>query len=366
MAVPLLDMKRQYETIKDRLDEAVLRVFDHGLFILGPEVSELERKVAVLCSVRHGIGVASGTDALLIALRAVGVKAGDEVITSDYSFFASAGVISRLGAIPVFVDIEEDTFNMDPNLLEKAITPKTRAIIPVHLFGQIADMDPIMEIARGHKIDVIEDAAQAISSEYKGRRAGSIGDYGCFSFYPSKNLGGAGDGGMIVTGSDENDDKCRMLRLHGWKKKYRPEVIGYNSRLDTLQAAVLLVKIDYLQFYNESRIAHARKYNAAFAGTAIKTPVIKDYSHHIFNQYTITVGNRDELLKVLQEKKIGHDVYYPVPFHLLDCYRDLHYKEGDFPVSEKAAGSVISIPVFPEMTEAEQEEVIEVVKSVSA
>jgi len=366
MAVPLLNMKKQYEAIKDKIDDAVQKVFDHGMFILGPEVSEFERKVAVLCTVKHGIGVASGTDALLIALRAVGVKPGDEVVTTNYSFFASAGVISRLGARPVFVDIEEDTYNIDPKLLEAAITPKTKAIIPVHLFGQVADMDPIMKIAAEHKIAVIEDAAQAISAEYNGKKAGSIGDFGCFSFYPSKNLGGVGDGGMIVTKTNENDEMCRMLRLHGWKKKYRPELIGYNSRLDTLQAAVLLVKLDSLQNYNEARIAHAAIYDKAFAGTGIKTPVVRDYSLHIYNQYTIAVENRDELLNKLQEKQIGHDIYYPVPFHLLDCYRDLEYKKGDFPVSEKAAESVVSIPVFPEMTGSEQEEVIQVVKSVSA
>ena len=366
MAVPLLDMKRQYAAIKDKLDEAVHRVLDHGLFILGPEVKELEKKIAELCAVSYGVGVASGTDALLLSLRAAGVKPGDEVITSDYSFFASAGVVSRLGARPVFVDIEEDTYNIDPAQIEAAISPKTRAIMPVHLFGQTADMDPIMELARKSGLIVVEDAAQAIGAEYKGKKAGSISEFGCFSFYPTKNLGAAGDGGMVVTDNEARAEKLRMLRMHGWKKKYFPEIIGYNSRLDSLQAAVLLVKLEYLKGWTEKRREHARKYDAAFAGTSIKIPIARDYAYHIYNQYTISVGNRHELLGNLKEKSIGHDIYYPMPFHLLECYRDLPYGKGDFPVSEKAAASVVSIPVYPELSEAEQEEVIEVVKSVSA
>lgn len=366
MAVPLLDLKRQYVRIKDRIDQAVLDVFDKGYFILGPPVDKLEKRIAELCRVNYGIGVASGTDALLVSLRAAGVGPGDEVITSDYSFFASASVISRAGAVPVFVDIEKDTYNIDPSKIEKAITSRTKAIIPVHLFGQVADMGPIMIIARKHKLVVIEDAAQAIGAEYKGNPAGSIGDYGCFSFYPSKNLGAAGDGGMIVTKTEANRDMAKMYRLHGWKVKYRPEVIGYNSRLDSLQAAVLDVKLDYLREWSEARIANAKKYDAAFAGTAIKIPVVKDFSYHIYNQYTIAVENRDDLLKVLTEKQIGHDIYYPVPFHLLACYKDLPYKKGDFPISEWAADNVVSIPIYPELTAKEQEEVIEVVKSASA
>jgi dTDP-4-amino-4,6-dideoxygalactose transaminase len=366
MAVPLLDLKRQYITIKDKLDLAVAKVFDHGLFILGPEVAALEEKIASMCTVKYAVGVASGTDALLIALRAAGVGPGDEVITSDYSFFASTSVISRVGATPVFVDIEEDTYNIDVAKIENVITPKTKAIIPVHLFGQCADMDPLMKIAAKHKLAVIEDAAQAIGSKYNGKMAGSIGQYGCFSFFPSKNLGGAGDGGMVIVNDEDKYNDVKMLRMHGWKKKYRPEVVGYNSRLDSLQAAVLLVKADYLAGWTEKRIAHAKKYDAAFSGTAIKTPVVRDYAYHIYNQYTIGVKNQTELMVKLKEKQIGHDVYYPMPFHLLECYKDLPYKKGDFPISEKVAGEVVSIPVFPELTEAEQDEVIEVVKSVSA
>jgi dTDP-4-amino-4,6-dideoxygalactose transaminase len=366
MAVPLLDLKRQYDSIKDRLDRAIQNVLDHGKFILGPEVSEFEERVARLCHTKHAVGVASGTDALLLSLRAAGIGPGDEVITSDYSFFASTSVISRVGAVPVFVDIEADTYNIDVTKIEKAITPRSKAIMPVHLFGQAADMDPIVEVAGKHNLVVIEDAAQAISAEYNGRMAGSIGDFGCFSFFPSKNLGAAGDGGMIVTDDRDAADTLRMLRVHGWKKKYHPEVIGYNSRLDTLQAAILLVKLDYLKEWSEIRIAHARRYDKAFAGSAVRIPVVRDYAYHIYNQYTIAVDNQQELLSVLKEKKIGHDVYYPMPFHLLECYRDLPYRAGDFPLSEQAAKQVVSIPVFPELTEEEQEEVIDTVKSVSA
>ncbi len=366
MAVPLLDMKRQYDTIKDQVDSAVAKVLNHGWFILGPEVKELEKKIAGMCGVSSGVGVACGTDALLLSLDAAGVGPGDEVIVPDYSFFASAGVVSRLGARPVFVDIEADTYNIDPTKIKDAITPKTKAIMPVHLFGQIADMDPIMAIAKEHNLAVIEDAAQAIGSTYKNKQAGSIGDFGCFSFYPTKNLGAAGDGGMIVTNNADYTEKLLMLRMHGWKKKYFPEIIGYNSRLDSIQAAVLLVKLDYLKSWTEKRQEHANLYNKAFANSSIITPVVKDYSYHIYNQYTIAVGNRDELMSTLIDKKIGHDIYYPAPFHKLECYHDLEHKDGDFPISEKAAESVVSIPIYPELTQAEQEEVIEAVKSVSA
>jgi len=366
MAVPLLDLKRQYEPIKKRLDDAVLKVLDHGRFILGPEVAELEAKVAVFSGTKYGIGVASGTDALLLSLRAAGVGPGDEVIVPDYSFFASSGVISRLGATPVFVDIEEDTYNLDPAKIAEKLTSKTKAIMPVHLFGQLADMDPIMKIADEHDLIVVEDAAQAIGAKYNGKCAGTFGQFGCFSFFPSKNLGAAGDGGMVVVGEEHRYTLLRMLRIHGWKKKYHTEIVGYNSRLATIQAAVLLVKIDYLPVWTEARIKHAKVYDEAFAGTNIVTPVVRDYAYHIYNQYTIAVKNRDELQAALKEKQIGHDVYYPVPFHMLECYKDMPYKKGDFPVSEKAADSVVSIPVFPEMTAAEQAEVIEVVKSVSA
>ena len=364
MAVPLLDVSRQYAKIKSETDAAVLAVLDHGKFILGPEVKQLEDEIAELCGVSRGIGVASGTDALLLALRACGVGPGDEVITPDFSFFATAGTVSRLGATPVFVDIEPDTYNIDPAAIERAITPRTKVIMPVHLFGQVADMDPILELARAHGLRVVEDAAQAIGAEYKGRKAGSMGDFGCFSFYPSKNLGAGGDGGMIVTASESLADLASILRVHGAKPKYYHKIVGYNSRLATVQAAILLAKLPHLRAWSEKRVEHANIYDEAFARIeAIRTPVVKDYTtFHIFNQYTIAVDNRDDLMAGLKEAGIGHEVYYPVPFHQQECFGHLGYPENACPVSTKAAGEVLSIPIYPEMTEAEQQEVIAVVK----
>ena len=363
MAVPLLDIHRQYVELKLQMDKAVLDVLEHGRFILGPEVTQLEQQVAELCGVQHGLGVASGTDALLIALRGAGVEPGDEVITSDFSFFASAGVISRLGARPAFVDIESETYNIDPNLIEAAITPKTKAIIPVHLFGQVADMDPIMEIARRHNLKVVEDAAQAIGAEYKGRPAGSIGDFGCFSFYPSKNLGGGGDGGMIVTNNDTSDKFCRSLRVHGESPKYFYHTIGYNSRLHTLQAAMLLVKLPHLRQWSEKRVEHAAIYEQAFAGLSdIVTPTVKDYTtFHIYNQYTLASPRREQILTALKEREIGHCIYYPLPFHRQVCFAGLGYQANDFPVSNQAADQVFSIPVYPEMSFEEQQKVIDTI-----
>ncbi len=366
MAVPLLDLSRQYAQLKPELDAAVIKVLTHGKFILGPEVKQLEEEIAKLCTVKHAVGVASGTDALLLALRACGVGPGDEVITTDFSFFATAGVIHRLGAKPVFVDIEADTYNIDPNLIEAAITPKTKVIMPVHLFGQVADMDPIMEIAKKHNLKVVEDAAQAIGAEYKGRKAGSIGDFGCFSFFPSKNLGAGGDGGIVVTNDDEGHELLRILRVHGAKPKYYHKIVGYNSRLATIQAAILLVKLPHLQSWSEKRIEHAKKYDAAFEGmTDLKRPVVKDYTtFHIYNQYTIAVPNRDEVMKKLQEAGIGCVIYYPVPFHKQECFSYLGYKPDDFPVSNEAGSHVLSIPIYPELTDAEQDEVIDTIKKI--
>jgi len=368
MAVPLLDLHRQYEKLRTEMDKAVLGVLEHGRFILGPEVAQLERAVAGLCGVKHAIGTASGTDALLIALRGAGVGVGDEVITGDFSFFASAGVISRLGAKPVFVDIEPDTYNIDPKQIEAAITPRTKAIVPVHLFGQPADMDPIMEIARKYDLRVVEDAAQAIGAEYKDRPAGSIGDFGCFSFYPSKNLGGGGDGGMIVTNSDEADVFCRSLRVHGENPKYFYHTIGYNSRLHTLQAAMLLVKLPHLREWSEKRIEHARIYDRAFAGLPdLWTPVVKEYAtFHIYNQYTLASTRRDKILAGLQDMNIGHCIYYPLPFHRQECFADLGYAADQFPVSNHAAASVFSIPIYPEMTPEEQQQVIDTIRRLAS
>ena len=364
MAVALLDPSRQYSELKKELDAAVVGVLQHGQFILGPETKELETKIAEYCGVAYATGVASGTDALLLALRAAGVQPGDEVITSDFSFFATAGVVHRLGAKPVLVDIEPDTFNINPDLIEAAITPKTKAIVPVHLFGQVADMDPIMAIAKKHNLAVIEDAAQAIGAEYKGCPAGSIGDYGCFSFYPTKNLGAAGDGGIIVMREEKDFEQCRLLRVHGAKPKYYHKIVGYNSRLASIQSAVLLVKLPYLRKWSEQRTENANRYTVAFAGlTSVVTPVVKDYStFHIYNQYTIRIPDRDRVASRLKDIGIGCEVYYPVPFHKQECFAYLGHKPGDFPESARAADEVLSIPIYPELTRTEQDEVIDAVK----
>ncbi len=364
MAVPLLDLGRQYAKLKPELDAAVIKVLAHGKFILGPEVKTLEEEIAALCRVKHAVGVASGTDALLLALRAAGVEPGDEVITTDFSFFATAGVVHRLGAIPIFIDIEPDTYNINPDLIEAAITPKTKAIMPVHLFGQVADMDPIMDIAERHGLKVIEDAAQAIGAEYKGRKAGSIGDFGCFSFFPSKNLGAGGDGGILVTDHEANYELCRILRVHGSKPKYYHKIVGYNSRLATIQAAILLVKLPHLQEWSEKRIDHAKKYDSAFADLAdLRRPVVKDYTtFHIYNQYTIAVPNRDEVQAKLREVGIGCEIYYPVPFHKQECFAYLGHRPSEFPVANMASSQALSIPIYPELTDQEQGEVIATIR----
>ena len=362
MNVAFLDLKRQYSSIKEELDQAVFSVLSHARFIMGPEVKAFEEQVAKYCGIKFAIGVASGTDALLLSLRACGVRPGDEVITTGFSFFATAGVITRLGAIPVYVDIDPDTYNMNPEQTEKKITSKTKAIMPVHLYGQCADMDPIMEIANKQNLKVVEDAAQAIGSKYKGKKAGSLGDFGCFSFFPSKNLGAAGDGGMVVTNNPEMADLIRMLRVHGAKPKYYHSIVGYNSRLDTLQAAILSVKLKYLDGWTQKRREHAKVYNDAFKDSEIITPKEEDFNYHIYHQYTIAVKNRDHLREVLKENQIGHDVYYPVPLHLQECYKSLGYKEGYLPVIEKKGREVISIPIYPELTSEEQSFVIETIK----
>jgi len=362
MNVPFLDLKRQYASIKEELDQAIFSVLSHTKFILGPEVEAFEEKVAQYCGTKFAVGVASGTDALLLSLRACGVGPGDEVITTGFSFFATAGVISRLGGIPVYVDIDPETYNIAPDKIEGKITPKTKAIMPVHLFGQCADMDPIIKVAKKHKLKVVEDAAQAIGSEYRGKKAGNLSDFGCFSFFPSKNLGAAGDGGMVVTNDPDMADLVRILRVHGSKPKYYHSIVGYNSRLDALQAAILSVKLKYLDEWTKKRREHAEVYNAAFKGLDVVTPKEEEFNYHIYNQYTIALKKRDRLREVLKENQIGHDVYYPVPLHLQECYRSLGYKEGDLPVTEEKAGEVVSIPVYPELTSEEQNFVIETIK----
>jgi dTDP-4-amino-4,6-dideoxygalactose transaminase len=364
MKVPLLDLKAQYLTIKEEIRSAIDEVLESQIFILGPKVEELEKSVAAYSQTKYGIGVSSGTDALLISLMAIDIQPGDEVITTPFTFFATAGVVARLKARPVFVDIDPVTFNIDPAKIEKAITKKTKAIIPIHLFGQCAEMDPIMAIANTHGLSVIEDAAQSIGAEYKGRRAGSIGHLGIFSFFPSKNLGGFGDGGMVVTNDEKLFDKIKILRVHGSRPKYHHKIVGGNFRLDSLQAAILSVKLKYLDGWSHGRQKNADKYDQIFKssglvekGLAVPPRAVYkdggDKNYHIYNQYTIRAKMRDELRVHLKNATIGSEVYYPLPLHLQECFKDLGYRRGDLPASEEAVGSVLSIPIYPELT-AEQ------------
>lgn len=357
MSVPLLDLKAQYSSLRDELNEAMLRVAESQHFILGPEVEALEREVAAYSQCRHGIGVSSGTDALLIALMALDIGPGDEVITTPFTFFATAGCIARVGAKPVFVDIEADTYNLDPAQVEKAITPRTRAIMPVHLYGQMVDMDPLMAIANRHRLPVIEDAAQAIGAEYKGRRAGSVGAVGCFSFFPSKNLGGFGDGGMVVTNDDALAEKIRLLRNHGMQPKYYYKLIGGNFRLDALQAAVLRIKLKHLDAWSEGRQRNAAWYRAHLSAAPFGLPFEAPGRRHIYNQFMIRTSNRDQVIESLKRAGVGYEVYYPVPLHLQDCFAALGHKKGDFPVSEEAARTVLALPIYPELTESQLQEV---------
>ncbi len=351
MQVPLLDLKAQYATIKDEVLAAVSEVLESQRCIGGPKVTELEEKIAAISDCKFAIGVSSGTDAILNSLMSLDNGSGDEVITTPFTFFATVGCIARTGAKPVFVDIDPKTFNIDPALIETAVTEKTKVIMPVHLFGQMADMDPIMEVANKNNLAVIEDAAQSITSTYKGRKAGSIGTVGCFSFFPSKNLGGIGDGGMIVTNDEQLYERLFVMRNHGSKPKYYHKYIGGNFRLDPIQAAALLVKLPHLNEWSEGRRRNAAYYGKKFAGTVVKTPYINPDCVTIYNQYVIRIPRRDEVAAHLSEKNIGCAIYYPVPIHLQKCFSYLGYKEGDFPESEKAAKEVLAIPVYPELTD---------------
>ncbi|TDJ60014.1 MAG: DegT/DnrJ/EryC1/StrS family aminotransferase [Nitrospina sp.] len=330
-----------------------------GHFILGPKVVELEERIAEYCQTPFAVGVSSGTDALLMALMADDIQPGDEVITTPFTFFATAGSIARSGARAVMVDIDPTTFNIDPAKIEQAITPKTKAIMPVHLYGQCADMDPILEIAKKHKLTVIEDAAQAIGSEYKGRRAGSLGDFGCFSFFPTKNLGGFGDGGIVTTHSEALYEKLKILRNHGMEPKYYHKLIGGNFRIDALQAAVVTAKLGHLERWTASRRGHAGHYNRLFEENGLTQFVATPreiFPRHIYNQYIIRVkdGKRDALRKFLGEQNIITEIYYPVPLHLQECFAPLGYKPGDFPVSEQAAEETLALPIAPEITQQQQ------------
>lgn len=371
MNVPLLDLKAQHEPIRKDLLAAMERVLDQNNFILGQDVKALESQVAAYSQTRFGVGVSSGTDALLAALMALDVKAGDEVITTPLSFFATVGAIVRLGATPVFVDIDPVTYNIDPSRIETAVTARTKAIIPVHLYGQCADMTPILEIAAKHRLAVVEDAAQAIGSEYRdGRRAGSMGTMGCFSFFPSKNLGGLGDGGMVVTNDEQLAQRLQVLRVQGGKPKYYHRVIGGNFRLDTLQAAVLSVKLPYLDRWTKLRQQHAELYESLFRQAGVESTFGVRLPHaaykqngvahyHIYNQFVIAVPKRDALRDYLKEKGVGTEIYYPVPLHLQECLDSLGHRVGDFPEAERACRELVALPIYPELNPDQQHYVAE-------
>ncbi len=362
--IPLLDLRTGYAQIREEIQFALQRVIEAQAFILGPEVEGLEAEIAAYSQCQFGIGVSSGTDALLVSLMALDVGPGDEVITPPYTFFATAGTIARIGARPVFVDIDPATFNLDPERVERAITPRTKAIMPVHLFGQMVDMDRLMEIATRHHLPVIEDAAQAIGAEHKGRRAGSIGDLGCFSFFPSKNLGGFGDGGMVTAQDPALADRVQLLRGHGMRPKYYHQFIGGNFRLDALQAAVLRVKLKYLDGWSEARQRNAATYRRLFAQAGISSvalPVEAPDRRHIYNQFVIRVPHRDKVIQTLRDAQIGVEIYYPVPIHLQECFRYLGYREGDLPASEAAARETVAVPIYPELGEDRIERVVQVI-----
>jgi dTDP-4-amino-4,6-dideoxygalactose transaminase len=363
--VPLLDLKAQYATIRDEIRAAVDSVLDSQICILGPVMADCEAKLAEYCRCPHAITVSSGSDALLLSLMTEDVVPGDEVITTPYTFFATAGAIARLGAKPVFIDIDPQTYNIDPAQIESKITARTKAIMPVHLYGQCADMDPIMDIANRRGIPVIEDAAQAIGSEYKGRRAGSMGRYGCFSFFPSKNLGAAGDGGLVTASDAKVAEKLQILRVHGSNPKYYHSMIGGNFRFDALQAAIVAVKLKYLDKWTAGRQSNAARYRKLFdaaglvqSGT-VQLPIEMPGYRHIYNQFIIRVSRREELQNYLREQKIGNEVYYPVPLHLQKCFAYLGHHEGDFPHSEKAANETLALPIYPELSDQQAEWVVE-------
>lgn len=365
MNIPLLDLKAQYRTIKADVMAAMEAVCDEQGFVLGPRVQEFEQATARYIGSRHAIGCASGSDALLLALMAFGVTAGDEVITVPFTFFATAGAISRLGAKPVFVDIQADSFNMDPQRFERAITPRTKAVIPVHLFGQCADMPAINAIATRRGVRVVEDACQAIGAAQEGRRAGRLAEIGCFSFFPTKNLGGFGDGGLMTTDDEGLADVLAMLRVHGSRVRYLHEAIGINSRLDALQAAVLQVKLAHLDEWTEGRRRNADRYQRLFANAKlldrVLLPSTAQGNFHVYNQYTVRVHQRDELRNFLKEKGVGSEVYYPLPMHLQNCYQHLGHHKGSFPVSERAAEEVLSLPIYAELTEDQQAYVVQMI-----
>ena len=369
--VPLLDLKAQFAPLRDRINEAVQRVIESQYFVLGPDVEALEKDVGHFTGAAHAIGCASGTDALILALAAIDVGPGDEVLTTPFSFFSTASCAYKVGARPTFVDIDPVTFNIDPERVEDGIGPKTKALLPVHLFGQSAEMDALLEIGRARGLPVIEDAAQALGATYRTAatgqpvHCGAMGTLGCYSFFPTKNLGGFGDGGMVVTSDENLADRVRELRVHGGRQMYHHKWVGWNSRLDALQAAVLKVKLPHLNDWSAERAANADGYDRLLTESglvesgAVQLPVRTDEARHIFNQYTLRAERRDELKQRLGERAIGCSVYYPVPLHLQECFQELGYKEGDFPHAERACREVISLPIYPELTGEQQQRVVE-------
>ena len=381
MNIPLLDLKAQYAAIGPDIDAAVAEVMRSQHFILGPKVVACEKAVAAYSRCAHGVGVSSGTDALLMCLMAENIGPGDEVITTPFTFFATVGAIARVGATPVFVDIDPASYNMDPALVEARITSKTRALIPVHLYGQMADLDPILALAKKHKLVVIEDAAQAIGAERSGQRAGSLGDYGCFSFFPSKNLGGAGDGGLVTTQDAARAEKLVHLRAHGASPKYYHQIIGGNFRLDALQAAVVTVKLAHLDDWTKARQANARRYESLIQESGLAVSWSADWSgtpippaavvlpsqcadRHIYNQFVIRVAQRDQVRKALADKGVSTEIYYPVPMHLQECFAPLGAQRGDFPESERAADETLALPIYPELTDEQAAYVVHSLEAV--
>jgi dTDP-4-amino-4,6-dideoxygalactose transaminase len=363
MKVPLLDLHGQYQGLREELLAAVTRVMDSQRFVLGDEGRALEAEIAEYCTTRFAVGCASGSDALLLALMALDVTNGDEVITTPFSFFATASAITRLGARPVFVDIDPLTYNLDPDAVTDAITPHTKVIMPVHLYGQCADMEALIEIGERHRIPIVEDAAQAIGAEDAGRRAGSFGAIGCFSFYPTKNLGGAGDGGILTTNDPNLAARLRTLRVHGGAVEYRHEEVGINSRLDEIQAAVLRVKLSHLDGWSKQRRENARRYDELFSkrqpNFEVVTPYVREEARHIFHQYVLRVPeHRDDLVKHLGENGVGTGIYYPIPLHLQECFAFLGYRKGACAEAERAACETLALPVYPELTESQQRYVV--------
>lgn len=363
MRIPLVDLKKQYDSIKDEIDKAIKHIFEKGEFILGEEVRNLENEFSSFCNARFAIGVSSGTASLHLALLVCGVGSGDEVITVPHTFIATAEAITYTGARPVFIDIEEGTYNIDVSKIEEKINKHTKAILPVHLYGQPVDMDPIIELAKRYNLKVIEDAAQAHGAEYKGKKVGSLGDVGCFSFYPGKNLGAYGDGGMVVTNSEVIAEKVRMLRDHGRKEKYIHLIEGYSYRLDNLQAAILRVKLKRLDKWTELRIKHAELYRKLLKDEEeIRLPICKDWAKHVYHLFVIRTKRRDDLGKWLNTKEVSSGIHYPLPLHLQNAYEYLGYKRGSFPVTERCVGEILSLPMFPELSEEEIEYVAEKIK----